>query len=250
MITKTAKEIGYKGYCKYEWCACVDCGKERWVRLYKGNSVSPRCSYCASKLRLANGEHGHSWKGGRLVTSHGYILTYLDPKDPYYPMADGTGHIYEHRLVMAKYLGRCLTPEEVVHHDGTLYPMGSYEDRQDNRIENLILFPNHSEHAKYHSAISKHNKGGSMDKDINTEERTITVKEAADLMNISETTLRRWEKAGLINKPVFKYREKAYSADDIGKILDQILKKLNKRTTEKEIENGTGMVARPDNSVL
>ncbi len=151
MITKTAKEIGYKDTHKYGWVACVDCGKERWVMLRKGIPISPRCKSCAA---IGNGKgEGHpAWKGGRVI-HNGYIINYLYPEDPFYPMANHQGYILEHRLVMAKYLGRLLEPKEVVHHNGTLYPMGSFEDRQDNRIENLRLFPNDSAHRAYHRGI-------------------------------------------------------------------------------------------------
>lgn len=59
-------------------------------------------------------------------------------------MAGSRGQVMEHRLVMAKRLGRCLTKEEVVHHiDG---------DSENNFDENLILFPCQQDHEDYEQA--------------------------------------------------------------------------------------------------
>lgn len=48
----------------------------------------------------------------------------------------------EHRFIFEKHLGRKLTKEEVVHHiDG---------DKSNNKLANLMLFPNKSAHTKWH----------------------------------------------------------------------------------------------------
>jgi predicted DNA-binding protein (UPF0251 family) len=71
--------------------------------------------------------HGN-WKGGKTETSNGYIAVF---GGDFPEMQDTQGYTLEHRLVMARHLGRALTNRETVHHING--------DRQDNRIENLQL---------------------------------------------------------------------------------------------------------------
>ena len=78
------------------------------------------------------------WKPKKLKRKDGYIRILLNKQDPYHRMADKAGHILEHRLVMAKHLGRCLETWEIIHHKNRI--------RDDNRIENLELIPSQNKH--------------------------------------------------------------------------------------------------------
>lgn len=127
------------------WHACIDCGKQRWVWRKKGAPQSPRCRSCGARVRY--GSHPHlrgpqhpNWKGGRRIDrQRGYIYVLVQPDDFFYPMANNGGYVLEHRLVMAKHLGRCLHAWELVHHKGVKYPVESIDNRQHNVINNLQL---------------------------------------------------------------------------------------------------------------
>lgn len=139
---RRAKQIGYKGGSEYIWHRCIGCGKERWVELGKGEVRSPRCNSCAAKLRskLRRGPKSSNWKGGRVIANSGYIDVKLQPEDFFFPMAGANNYVKEHRLIVAKALGRNLHSWEIVHHRHAKYPAGSIEDKQDNRYpENLQL---------------------------------------------------------------------------------------------------------------
>ena len=61
---------------------------------------------------------------------------------------------------MEKHLGRYLLPEERVHHKGIRYPINSIENKQDDKIDNLQLFPNEGKHQLFHYKLRKINKLG------------------------------------------------------------------------------------------
>ncbi len=132
----------------YIWHACIDCGKERWVATFtNGTPKWLRCRSCggrqASIKRDIVGVNHPNWKGGGYRHIEGYRMAYLQAGDSLYPMANGLNYVLEHRLVMAKFLGRCLQPWEVVHHKNGI--------KDDNRIENLELASSNSQHMKDHS---------------------------------------------------------------------------------------------------
>ena len=73
----------------------------------------------------------------KVLDEKGYVLVLC----PDHPHKKHRNYVYEHRLVMEKHLGRFLQTDEVVHHING--------NKQDNRIENLQLFANDSEHHKF-----------------------------------------------------------------------------------------------------
>lgn len=116
---RKGREIGFpkRISCKFIWQPCLDCGKERWIGIRKGQPESLRCHSCANKLHhCRKGKESHRWKGGKYKNHHGYIYIQLQPEDFFYSMTNTRGRVFEHRLVVAKALGRCLHSWEIVHH--------------------------------------------------------------------------------------------------------------------------------------
>lgn len=54
----------------------------------------------------------------------------------------------EHRVVVQLFINRELTSEECIHHIN--------QNKSDNRIQNLFLFHNQKEHAKFHIKIKQY----------------------------------------------------------------------------------------------
>ena len=144
------RDIG-RVYNYFQWVICPDCYTGRWVAKHR-NAARKRCTACGNEFKKEQyiGIKSSQWKGGRIRRRHGYFGVRVRPTSPYFPMADHIGYIPEHRLVMARHLGRCLDRSEIVHHCHTKFPVGSDKDRGDNRIENLKLV----QHKDAHDAIT------------------------------------------------------------------------------------------------
>lgn len=114
------------------WVTCPHCEQGRWIRedVTQRPSFTGLCNKCHAQYTTGQFDKHSSWKGGKTIKD-GYVYIRLRPTDPYYSMAKKGGYIREHRLVMAKHLGRCLLRDEIVHHKNGV--------KGDNRIENLEL---------------------------------------------------------------------------------------------------------------
>jgi hypothetical protein len=105
------------------------------------NSQKGLCKKCARVEILSD---GHLQKPGGCIRD-GYHSVYIHQDDPLFSMTQRTGTywgvLYEHRLVMARHLGRPLAYWEQVHHRN--------RDKLDNRLENLELLS-----LRTHSAVT------------------------------------------------------------------------------------------------
>lgn len=81
---------------------------------------------------VLKGPAHHSWRGGVSITDGGYIQVKMPDDDPMIAMRNADGYVLEHRLVMARKLGRPLLPAENPHHKNLI--------RTDNDPSNLELW--------------------------------------------------------------------------------------------------------------
>ncbi len=131
---------------------CPSCKEKRHNRYdpYKYPDRIVKCGRCSS---LGNK------RGCRTIhkprkRQDGYLEVWISKDDFFFPMSAKSpsgnyGTIKEHRLVMAKHLGRCLQSWEIVHHKGIRY--AGIENKQDNLVDNLELTGTNSEHIIDHS---------------------------------------------------------------------------------------------------
>lgn len=96
----------------------------------------------ATRKTVPVGANHPNWKGGRAKTNDGYIRTMLTEDDEVLGLGLAGTRMLEHRLVMARALGRPLEQHESVHHiDG---------ERSHNALGNLQLRQgSHGKHAAF-----------------------------------------------------------------------------------------------------
>ena len=116
---------------------CENCKKvfktyQCWIN--RGES-----KYCSREC-ANNGKNNPSWIGGRIKEA-GYILIY----SPKHPLRAKDKRVQEHRLVMEKHLGRYLLSTEIIHHINGI--------KDDNRLENLMIFKSNIEHLNFHRSL-------------------------------------------------------------------------------------------------
>lgn len=130
---------------------CIGCGKKfktvlQEIKRGGGKYCSRECFYKGFRKSVTRGKDHHTWKGGRIKTSEGYINVY----NPTHKRANSKGYVREHILVMENHLGRNILKTEAVHHIN--------EIKDDNRIDNLMMFPTHGAHTAFHFAKRRKEK--------------------------------------------------------------------------------------------
>jgi len=110
------------------WLACLDCGKERWVRLVGNEPRNKLCKACWIKRAGALVLHPGRKKAtsGQALHSEGYILI----RQPEHPQATKAGYVTQARLMLEAKLGRYLLEGCVPHHINGI--------KEDDRPENLM----------------------------------------------------------------------------------------------------------------
>ena len=120
---------------------CDRCGKNALVD--RSNEKKSRFSYCSLKCRYDAQKKPDGTKTYKRGSFGGHIMI----KCENHPYANNLGRVAEHRLVIEKSIGRYLKPTEQVHHINL--------QKDDNRLENLVLFQSHSDHFKAHGTLNK-----------------------------------------------------------------------------------------------
>lgn len=160
-----------KGSEKKVRTQCDKCGKESLVQWSnylrsqskRNNSGETFCRACSSRLtgkkrkgctfkkkpdQIKRGSEHPSWKGGKYTSNEGYVMINIRAGDPKEPGEIGwKRYKKEHHIVMEDHLGRPLNKNEHVHHINGI--------KTDNRIENLFLVQNNSEHMSVHKSLQE-----------------------------------------------------------------------------------------------
>ena len=138
---KRASELGKPVFSKRDpWYYPHNCSNCEKPIYHQKKDLHRTCKACQYR-NAASGKDHPNWKGGRYRHNSGYILVLLREDNTYFPMANPQGYVFEHRLVVANSIGRCLLDKEIVHHINGV--------KDDNDVKNLELLPNLASHLPY-----------------------------------------------------------------------------------------------------
>lgn len=138
-IDKTGNERSANSY--YYKSQCIVCQKVTFKEFSNARKTLNSVCSMSCRSRLMEKPDGHVRKKRSESNTH------LMVKQKDHPCANNHGFVAQHRLIMEKSIGRLLKPEEQVHHINLL--------KDDNRLENLVLFSGPSEHFKSHGTLNK-----------------------------------------------------------------------------------------------
>ncbi len=130
--------------------SCGSCFRERTIL---ANHVQRQefvglCQKCSRRVNAPKGKDHKNWRGGKFIGYDGYVIVNIRSlSGRSFEIASQMARVIhgkpaivsEHRLVMAVYLDRPLSPSEVIHHKNG--------KKTDNRIENLEIVT-HADHRK------------------------------------------------------------------------------------------------------
>lgn len=129
------------GSCYGEWESANEATREHLKEIAATGADGWTAESLESFREKMTGENNPSWKGGvtkkkRKGNYKQEIMVRCPPE--FSAMARANGYVPEHRLAVARELGRSLTSEECVHHID--------HDNHNNDLENLELYPNNKTH--------------------------------------------------------------------------------------------------------
>lgn len=131
--TVQAKVLGYSMRGVMTFAACPVCHRGHWVR---PKDIRRVCVHCIPKK---SGSEHPRWSGGQRY-KRGYVFTKIGKDDPMTSMADRNGWVLEHRLIVARRIGRPLVKREIVHHVN-----GAKADNRDSNLQ-LLVERQHNSH--------------------------------------------------------------------------------------------------------
>jgi hypothetical protein len=93
----------------------------------------------------------------------------------------GRTWVLEHRILVENFIGRRLNSQEVIHHING--------NKKDNRIENLMLFPNQKEHKAFENKIKQFGVTNPISKQISERwDKYLPKKESVEIVPINVNT--------------------------------------------------------------